>query len=35
MEIFKLIKAKLIEEIWNINTLKVLKREGKGITNKI
>ena len=34
-EIFKPIKVRLIEEVWNINTLKALKRKGEGITNEI
>ena len=25
----------MIEEMWNINTLKVSKKEGEGMTNKI
>jgi hypothetical protein len=31
----KLIKEKLMEDMWNIDTLKVSKREGEGMTNAI
>jgi len=34
-EILKPIKEKLMEEMWNIDTLKASNREGEGMTNKI
>ena len=34
-ETLELIKRKLMEDMWNIDTLKVSKREGEGMTNAI